>query len=58
LAQQPGVPVIGALSSNGATSAHATGSLMPAFRQGLKEAGLVEGQNVAIGAGQLWPLSR
>ena len=44
-AQQPGMPVIGFLRSS--TLADAT-SLMAAFRQGLKETGYVEGQNVAI----------
>jgi putative ABC transport system substrate-binding protein len=47
-AQQSSLPVIGALSSSAATSAISTGSMMPAFRQGLKEAGVVEGQNVAL----------
>jgi ABC-type uncharacterized transport system substrate-binding protein len=44
-AQQPAMPVIGFLRSS--TLANAT-SLMAAFRQGLKETGYVEGQNVAI----------
>jgi putative ABC transport system substrate-binding protein len=43
-AQQPAMPVIGFLRS--ATLADAT-NLMTAFRQGLKETGYVEGQNVA-----------
>jgi putative tryptophan/tyrosine transport system substrate-binding protein len=43
-AQQPTMPVIGFLRS--ATLADAT-NLMTAFRQGLKETGYVEGQNVA-----------
>ena len=43
-AQQPTMPVIGFLRS--ATLADAT-NIMTAFRQGLKEAGYVEGQNVA-----------
>ena len=44
-AQQPGVPVIGFLNP------HTPGTYAPfvaAFRQGLKEVGYVEGQNVAI----------
>jgi putative ABC transport system substrate-binding protein len=44
-AQQPALPVIGFLRST--SLADATG-LVTAFRQGLKEAGFVEGQNVAI----------
>jgi putative ABC transport system substrate-binding protein len=44
-AQQPAMPVIGFLRSTAAVgSAH----LVSAFRQGLNEAGFVEGQNVAI----------
>ena len=43
-AQQPAMPVIGFLRSS--TLADAT-NLMAAFRQGLKETGYVEGQNVA-----------
>jgi putative ABC transport system substrate-binding protein len=44
-AQQPNVPVIGFFRSTAAAnSAH----LVRAFRQGLNEAGFVEGQNVAI----------
>ena len=44
-AQQPAMPVVGFLRS--ASLADAT-HLVTAFRQGLKEAGFVEGQNVAI----------
>src|SRR6516162_10702114 len=44
LAQQPATPVIGFLRSS--TLADAT-NLMAAFRQGLKETGYVDGQNVA-----------
>jgi putative ABC transport system substrate-binding protein len=44
-AQQAAVPVIGFLNSG---SAHAFQRHLDAFRQGLKEAGYVEGQNVAI----------
>ena len=42
-AQQPAMPIIGFL---GSTSAEAT--RIAAFRQGLSEAGYVEGRNVAI----------
>jgi hypothetical protein len=44
-AQQPAMPVIGFLS---ARSARDSALLLPAFHQGLKEAGYVEGQHVAI----------
>src|SRR4051812_12890428 len=44
-AQQPAMPVIGFLRDQ--TLANAT-HMVAAFRRGLKEAGLVEGQNVAI----------
>jgi putative ABC transport system substrate-binding protein len=44
-AQQAAMPVIGFLRS---TSAASSTQLVTAFRQGLKEAGFVEGQNVAI----------
>src|SRR5262249_6155247 len=44
-AQQAAMPVIGFLSS---TSPQLYGHVVAAFRQGLKEAGYVEGQNLAI----------
>ena len=44
-AQQPAMPVVGFLRS---TSLSDSTQLVTAFRQGLKEAGFVEGQNVAI----------
>jgi putative ABC transport system substrate-binding protein len=44
-AQPPAVPVVGFLRS---TSFAPFANLVTAFRQGLKEAGFVEGQNVAI----------
>ena len=44
-AQQPAMPVIGFLRS---TSLVEFSHLLTAFRQGLKETGFVEGQNVAI----------
>ena len=44
-AQQPAMPVIGFLSS---LTSNYIASRMPSFRQGLKEAGYIEGQNVAI----------
>jgi putative ABC transport system substrate-binding protein len=44
-AQQPGMPVIGFLSSR---SPGESASVVAAFRQGLNETGYVEGQNVAI----------
>jgi putative tryptophan/tyrosine transport system substrate-binding protein len=44
-AQQPAMPVIGYLTSRGPDDAPA---LLAAFRQGLKDKGFVEGQNVAI----------
>src|ERR1700730_18346641 len=43
--QQPALPVIGFLRSTALADAT---DLVTAFRQGLKEAGFVEGQNVAI----------
>ena len=44
-AQGPAMPVIGFLRS---TSSHATEHLVAAFRQGLRDDGYVEGQNVRI----------
>src|SRR5437879_10851292 len=43
--QQKAIPVIGFLSS---ASAEGFAPILPAFRDGLKEAGYVEGRNVAI----------
>jgi putative tryptophan/tyrosine transport system substrate-binding protein len=45
-AQQPAMPVIGWLSSMSAE--YDTAALLPPFRQGLREIGYVEGQNVTI----------
>ena len=44
-AQQPAMPVIGFL---GATSMAMNASFIAAFRQGLKDSGYLEGQNIAI----------
>jgi putative tryptophan/tyrosine transport system substrate-binding protein len=44
-AQQPAMPIVGFLAIQ---SSHYLASRMPSFRQGLKEAGYIEGQNVAI----------
>ena len=44
-AQQPGMPVVGFLGSRGPRE---DPQLLEAFRRGLKEAGYIEGQNVAI----------
>jgi putative ABC transport system substrate-binding protein len=45
LAQQSSMPVVGFLNTRGREEA---GGVLAAFRQGLKEAGAVEGQNVSI----------
>src|SRR6476620_5176431 len=44
-AQQPAIPLVGFLRSGALTELHGR---VTAFRQGLKEAGFVEGQNVVI----------
>ena len=44
-AQQPALPVIGFLSSK---SPALFANLLDAFRQGLREVGYIDGQNVAI----------
>ena len=44
-AQQPAMPVVGFLRSTSLTDA---ARLVTAFRQGLKESGYIEGQNVVI----------
>ena len=44
-AQQPAMPVVGFLSARESAEAP---QLLAAFRQGLKDKGFVEGQNVAI----------
>ncbi len=44
-AQQPALPVIGYLSSR---SPGDSAQIITAFRQGLKDAGFVEGQSVAV----------
>jgi putative ABC transport system substrate-binding protein len=44
-AQQPALPVVGFLRSVSLADA---ADLVTAFRQGLKETGYIEGQNVAI----------
>jgi len=46
-AQQPAVPVIGFLNSYSSSDAFAQ-YFLAAFHQGLKQAGYVEGQNVAV----------
>jgi hypothetical protein len=48
-AQQPAMPVVGFMNIN--TSAESVPDLLAAFRQGLKETGFVEGQNVALFVG-------
>jgi putative tryptophan/tyrosine transport system substrate-binding protein len=45
-AQQPAMPVVGFLRSEALTNVPP--ERVTAFRQGLKEAGFIEGQNVAI----------
>jgi putative tryptophan/tyrosine transport system substrate-binding protein len=45
-AQQPAMPLVGFMNIN--TSAESVPDLVAAFRQGLKETGFVEGQNVAV----------
>ena len=45
-AQQPAMPVIGLLG--GLSAAGAAEATLPGFRQGLKETGFFEGQNVAF----------
>src|SRR5262249_19120440 len=45
-AQQPAMPLVGFMNVN--TSAENVPDLVAAFRQGLKETGFVEGQNVAV----------
>ena len=45
-AQQPAMPMVGFMNVN--TSAESASDLVAAFRQGLKETGFVEGQNVAV----------
>jgi putative ABC transport system substrate-binding protein len=45
-AQQPAMPEIGYLSYTSAE--YEAAALLPAFRQGLREIGFVEGQNVTI----------
>jgi putative tryptophan/tyrosine transport system substrate-binding protein len=44
-AQQPGIPVIGFLDTS---SLEATKEIVANFRRGLRDAGYVEGKNVAI----------
>jgi hypothetical protein len=46
-AQQPAMPVIGFMSARSADDRQGLG--VAAFRQGLKDAGYVEGENVAVG---------
>jgi ABC-type uncharacterized transport system substrate-binding protein len=45
-AQQSATPIVGFMNIN--TSAESASDLVAAFRQGLKETGFVEGQNVAV----------
>ena len=57
-AQQPALPVIGFL---GPTSSATFENRLRGFRQGLKDTGCVEGENVAIGQNinlSCWPPAR
>ena len=47
-AQRKAMPVIGVLNTGSPGPSSSSAPLMAAFRQGLSEAGYVEGQNVAI----------
>src|SRR5262245_30544755 len=47
-AQQPALPVIGVLSGNIAGGFFASNYLLPAFREGLRDSGYFEGQNVSV----------
>jgi hypothetical protein len=49
-AQQSAMPVVGLLSSNAP-------DLLQAFRQGLKDTGYAERENMASGAVTAWPLT-
>jgi putative tryptophan/tyrosine transport system substrate-binding protein len=51
-AQQPAMPVIGFMSARSADDRQGLG--VAAFRQGLKDAGYVEGENVAVGLEGRW----